>query len=73
MQVTITPEQKQQLKASALQLIQSIDTGLPAKAITLGAARISETIAEAVRASRREAERRDFERLPKLPFPAVRS
>jgi hypothetical protein len=71
MKVTITPQQKQQIRASAQQLIQSIDAGLPSKAITLGAARISETIAEAVRASRREAERQAFARLPKLPFPAV--
>jgi hypothetical protein len=52
MQIQITPEQRVQIKQAATNLIASVDFGLPAKAITMSAARISTIIAEAVKSSR---------------------
>jgi hypothetical protein len=52
MQIQITQGQRVQIKQAAQNLIASVDFGLPSKAITLGAARISTIIAEAVRVSR---------------------
>jgi hypothetical protein len=51
MQIQITQEQRVQIKQAAKNLIASVDFGLPAKAITMSAARISTIIAEAVKAS----------------------
>jgi hypothetical protein len=54
MKVIITPEQRQQIKQSAQQLVASIDANLPAKALSMSAGRISALISEAVKASRKQ-------------------